>query len=561
VWTSVDQGVVVRRAPVVVETPVSVANHPVADAIVARRVSERVVRRPDGACADPPSCLIDEGNALRTSRSAHLFPQSSRGGSANQASRHARVNLPSSFTAPCAWARDAVMYQIFVDRFAKGRRSQTGRGDATWGSRPTRHGFMGGTLQGIIDRLEYLQDLGVNLLYLTPIFWSSSNHRYNVYDYYRIDPRLGTLEVLQLLLTKAHGCNIRVILDGVFNHCGRGFFPFYDVMENKSHSAFKAWFHIRRFPVHAYETGTYRGWQDRPVMPIFNLGKPAVREYLLEVARYWTGQGIDGWRLDAVGEVQGHVFWKAFRRAIRRINPEAYLLAEHWGDGQPWLKNDQFDGGTNYAWRKIALDFFIHRTIRANTFVSRLSVLLKQYPWDQTMAMANLLGSHDTKRLYSIANGELERIKLALVFQFVYPGIPSVYYGDEVGLQGQNDPDNRRAMEWRVTKWNHELRSFIQRLIAIRMSLNPLRQGDWQSIATDALSNVCVFSRAAKADRALIVLHNHPRPWSGSIPIVGWNKPPRRFKDHISLKEYDVRDGKLLVADLPPMTGLILTPA
>ena len=452
------------------------------------------------------------------------------------------------------------MYHIFVDRFAKTRHADTAGFSVTWGSSPTRTGFMGGTLQGIIDRLPYLQNLGVNLLYLTPIFLSSSNHRYNTYDYYRIDPRLGSLEVFDALIAKAHVRNIRVILDGVFNHCGRGFFPFYDVMENGAHSAFSKWFHIRRFPVRAYGEGSYRGWQDRPVMPILNLANPAVREYFLGVARYWTSRGIDGWRLDAVGEVRGHTFWKAFRRAVRQINPEAYLLAEFWGDGKAWIREEQFDGGTNYVWREIVLDFLVRRKTRANIFASRLSRLLKRYPWDQATAMVNVLGSHDTRRLYSVAKGDLDRIKLALVLQFAFPGIPSVYYGDEIGLEGGNDPDNRRAMKWRAADWNLELRLFVQRLIEIRKSLPVLRHGDWKTVYADSATGLCVFSRSHNGSRAVVVLHSHHRPLSSAVSIgASKGQIPRRWKDHLSQNEYAVQKGQLLLQNIHPRTGLILT--
>lgn len=435
------------------------------------------------------------------------------------------------------------------------------RAPVAWGSPPTRTGFMGGTLQGIIDRLPYIQDLGINLLYLTPIFLSSSNHRYNIYDYYRIDPRLGNLEIFDELIAKAHAHQLRVILDGVFNHCGRGFFPFYDVMENGKYSAFSDWFYIRRFPVDGYGNGYYRGWQDRPLMPILNLANPAVQEYFLGVARYWTSRGIDGWRLDAVGEVPGHAFWKAFRRQVRQINPDAYLLAEFWGDGKAWLRDDQFDGGTNYVWRDIVLDFFVHRKTRADLFASRLSELMVRYPWSQTLATVNVLGSHDTRRLYSVAKGDLDRIKMALAFQYVYPGIPTVYYGDEIGLAGGNDPDNRRAMPWQVADWNDELRMFIQRLIKIRKLLHVLRHGDWKPVLVDPTTNLCVFLRRHNGKLVLIVLNNHHRPLSSSLSL-GFRKgrTPMRWKDHLSLNEYVVQKGQLVLCNIAPRTSLILTP-
>ncbi len=471
------------------------------------------------------------------------------------------VTFRRCVTASCQWASDAVMYHIFVDRFERTPGAERVMTSASWRSVPTRDGFMGGTLQGIIRRLPYLQDLGVNLLCLTPIFLSSSNHRYNVYDYYRIDPRLGSLDDFHALIAKAHAHQIRVIIDGVFNHCGRGFFPFYDVMENGASSSFADWFHIKRFPVHAYGVGRYRGWQGRPVMPILNLANREVQDYFLGVARYWTSQGIDGWRLDAVGEVRGYTFWKLFRRAVREINPHTYMLAEFWGDGKSWLHDDQFDGGTNYVWRDIVLDFLIHRTIRADMFSARLSRLMSRYPWPQTMAMVNALGSHDTKRLYTVAKGNMEQIKMALAFQYAYPGIPTVYYGDEIGLEGGNDPDNRRTMTWRSTDWNHELRTFVRRLIEMRRALQVLRHGDCRTVLADPEKNFCMFSRRHDRERALVVIHNHNRPQSIQVPLgVERGRIPKVWKEHLTRRVYTVQQRKLLLEQLAPQTCLILTP-
>lgn len=464
-------------------------------------------------------------------------------------------------TAPCRWASDAVLYQIFVDRFARTPKAKPDPAHAAWGSLPTRTRFMGGTLRGITERLAYLQDLGVTLLYLTPIFLASANHRYNVVDYYRIDPRLGTLEDFDELIRRAHAHRIRVILDGVFNHCGRGFFPFYDVMENGRHSEFRDWFHIRRFPVDAYGAARYRGWQNRALMPILNLAHPKVVAYFLEVARYWTARGIDGWRLDAVGEVREHAFWRAFRRAVREINPGAYLLAEFWGDGQAWLKHDQFDGGTNYLWRECVLDFLVRRTIRADTFARRLLELVHRYPEGQTRGMVNLLGSHDTARIWTLAGGDRPALQQALVMQFSYPGIPALYYGDEVGLEGGEDPDNRRAMPWSVVDPARDFRADVRRLAEIRRSLPVLRYGNWRTVLADETANLCVFRRQWGAAQALIVLQNGRTAFSGPVDIRRPGSPvPERWKDWLSKKGYRVEKGRLVLRDLAPGTSLILTP-
>lgn len=461
-----------------------------------------------------------------------------------------------------SWTRDAIIYQIFPDRFARdSQQPKPCSGFVPWGSKPTAHGFMGGTLRGITEHLDYLLDLGVNLIYLAPIFFASANHRYNTYDYYRIDPRLGTLADFQTLISRAHANGIRVLLDGVFNHCGRGFFPFYDVMERGPASPFTSWFFITGFPVNAFGKFRYRGWQERPLMPILNLANPATRRYFLDVAAYWTSQGIDGWRLDAVADVRGHQFWKALWQKVKTINPSSYMVAEIWGPGRSWIRDGQFDGGTNYVLRQIVLDYFIHGSISTRQFVSRVNNLLRMYPWETTLALVNMLGSHDTERLYALARGNILRLKLAMLFQFVFPGIPAVYYGDEIGMRGGKDPDNRRGMEWNQRNWNHELRDFTKQLIAIRKSLPMLREGDWTVVQVLSDQQCCVFARKTQTTFAFIIFHNDDHSISIQIDISPWvGKTLRWLEDQLTGHTFKCEQGKVALSDLGPRSGMILTP-
>ncbi len=421
---------------------------------------------------------------------------------------------------------------------------------------------MGGDLPGIVSRLDYLRDLGVNLIYLNPIFWSSSNHRYNTYDYYKIDPRLGTHADFKQLVDKTHANNIRIVIDGVFNHCGRGFYPFLDVMENGIHSSYKNWFHVKDFPVNAYGKHKFQGWQDRPLMPIFNLADPQCRQYLLDVALYWTAQGIDGWRLDAVGETTQLDFWEAFYALVKKHNPGAYLLAEIWGDGLSWMNKQCFDGMTNYQFRDLTLDFFIHRKIHAATFVKNIEKLLQHYAPNKTHAMCNMLGSHDTERIITLAKGDIKKLKLAIVFLFVYPGIPAIYYGDEIGIEGGHDPDNRRAMQWDCAHWNHGLRDFIKQMIKIRRSLNALRYGDWQTIACTNHKNTCAFMRRSSAqDFVLIIFNNGDQPASITLDLD--NKiasSSGQFVELLGNGEYQYRANLLDVNNIAPHSAALLTP-
>ncbi len=242
-----------------------------------------------------------------------------------------------------AWVRDAVFYQIFPDRFAASERVHKPGPMEPWDTPPTTHGFKGGDLVGIAERLPYLADLGVTALYLTPIFSSASNHRYHTYDYFTVDPLLGGNDGLRTLLDAAHARGMRVVLDGVFNHTGRGFWPFHHVLETGADSPYRSWFHVDEaflaagHRLHAYpptegrQTGLgYEAWWDLPALPKLNTDDPDVREYLFSVAEHWLRFGIDGWRLDVPAEIDDEAFWQEFRRRCRAIRPDAYLVGEIW---------------------------------------------------------------------------------------------------------------------------------------------------------------------------------------------------------------------------------------
>ena len=279
-------------------------------------------------------------------------------------------DLPAPFVTP-EWARHAVFYQIFPDRFANGDPANDPENTQPWGTPPSTHNFMGGDLQGIVDRLDYLAELGIGALYLNPIFQATSNHKYNTFDYLRIDPHFGDLATFHRLIAAAHGRGIRVVLDGVFNHCGRGFYAFHDVMENGGNSPYLRWFQIDRFPINPYDgerPANYRTWWDFRSLPKFNTGHPPVRRYLLDVARYWIEQGADGWRLDVPNEIADHDFWREFRAVVKAANPEAYIVGEIWNDATPWLDGTQFDAVMNYLFRDLCRDFFARDTLRADAF-------------------------------------------------------------------------------------------------------------------------------------------------------------------------------------------------
>ena len=376
------------------------------------------------------------------------------------------------------WVKDAIFYQIFPDRFCRSERYHAVGKFVPWNSRPTRENMFGGNLAGIEDKLKYIAGLGVNAIYLCPIFKSNSNHRYHTVDYFEIDPVLGTLKDFDRLVKKAHKLGLRVILDGVFNHCSRGFFQFNSLMELGQNSPYVDWFHVKGWPLNAYSgKPNYECWWNYPALPKFNTGCPDVREYLFSVGEYWTARGIDGWRLDVPNEIDDDSFWQEFRRRVKAINPEAYIVGEIWDAPERWLQGDQFDGVMNYLFRKAVMKFlFDEHPISTEEFCSRLREAFPEGRGDIPM---NLLGSHDTTRLRSQPRASWDRIRLALTLMFFLPGAPCVYYGEELGMEGGKDPDNRRSVPWeKLSQMQKEpVFALVKELTEMRKSSAVLRDG------------------------------------------------------------------------------------
>lgn len=453
------------------------------------------------------------------------------------------------------WVQDAIFYQIFPDRFANGDPSNDPPNVQPWGSPPTAHGFQGGDLRGILQRLDYLLDLGVTALYLNPIFLSPSTHRYNTTDYYQIDPKLGTLDDFRALLDAAHRHGLRVILDGVFNHCGRGFFAFSDVLENGEHSPYRDWFHIRRFPLDAYGPGeahNYLGWWNHKSLPKFNTDNPAVRAYLLRVARYWIEQGADGWRLDVPNEIDDDAFWAEFRRVVKSVNPEAYLLGEIWTADSRWANDTHFDGLMNYPLRDALLPLLNGR-IPVSQFAEKVEGLFRIYARENLYAMYNLLGSHDTERLWSMLGGDLRLVKLAFQFQFTFPGAPAIYYGDEVGLEGGKDPECRGAFPWDPAAWKGDLRPWVQSLIAIRKASVPLRRGDYRRLLAEDASGLYAIERTAEGRQMVAIFNFSPQAREAHLKLESGSG----LRNLLDGRPVSWRDDRLDVA-LPAWSGVWL---
>ena len=376
-------------------------------------------------------------------------------------------NNGKTFSCP-EWVKSAAFYQIFPDRFARSLKYAPRGKFREWGSKPTPNGFCGGNLQGIIEHLDYIQSVGCNAIYLCPIFKSAANHRYHTVDYMQIDPVLGAQEDFDLLVKEVHRHKMRIILDGVFNHCSRGFFPFLSIMEEGDSSPYKDWFHIHSYPVNAYAgKPNYECWWNIPALPKFNTDNPETREYLLNVAEYWTRKGIDGWRLDVPNEIDDDDFWREFRTRVKSVNPEAYIVGEIWKDPKRWLAGDQFDGVMNYPVRRLVSEFFFPEGMRSKDAESTGEQLSKSksvapqdlqefcrsledlFSRDLFGVQMNLFGSHDTARLKTLAGKDPHKCLLAWALLLFLPGALSIYYGDEIGMEGGKDPDNRRCFPWK----------------------------------------------------------------------------------------------------------------
>lgn len=408
------------------------------------------------------------------------------------------------------WVYDSIFYQIFPDRFANGDPSNDPPNKQDWGTLPDGEHFQGGDLVGIQRKMDYLLDLGVNAIYLNPIFLSPSTHRYNTVDYYSIDPKLGRMSEFKSLVDSAHQKGLHIILDGVFNHCGRGFFAFNDILENESNSPYLDWFHIQRFPLHAYSAGkstNYTAWWGFKSLPKFNTAYPPVRKYLLDVARYWIDQGVDGWRLDVPNEINDDSFWAEFRRVVRAANPNAYLVGEIWEVDPRWVGNDHFDGLMNYPMRKAILGL-INDEHDGNGFIEAIKRIINAYPYENVLAMYSLLGSHDVERVRTIFSGSIEKTRLAFTLLFGLPGIPAIYYGDEIGMEGGRDPDCRRAFIWDEKKWSHTLQSHVRLLAQIRMAYPVLRRGkiDWPE--KDPAAGGIAWIRTLDSHQKILVVAN-----------------------------------------------------
>ncbi len=405
--------------------------------------------------------------------------------------------FPCDTMAVPEWVRTAVCYQIFPERFAMGL-SEKDKSyiNTPWGQKPTPKSYCGGDLMGIREKLGYLQDLGINVLYMTPVFCSPSNHKYEITDYENVDPAFGGNEALKELIDDAHDLGMRVMLDGVFNHCSWAHPFFRDAQQRGQDSPYYDWFLWN-------PDGSYRTFGSVKTMPKLNTGNRDVIQYFSDVAVSWMRDyGVDGWRLDVSDEIS-HKFLRRFRDAVLEENPEAIIIGEDWHRAVRYLNGDEYDGIMNYGLTKALLDLLAFETIDASAFQDRLVGLYHTYSLAACEKMLNLLGSHDTHRFLTRVQGDRQKLRAALAVLFFYPGIPCVYYGDEIGTEGGYDPDCRRCFDWDPAHWDASIRDLVKQLAALKQQ-PALSRGSFEIREQDS---VITITRRAPAQSLTLTLN------------------------------------------------------
>jgi neopullulanase len=491
------------------------------------------------------------------------------------------------------WVKHAIFYQIFPDSFARkvpdDQAYLLNLPLQDWEARPNVQRYKGGNLWGIIDQLDYLQDLGITALYLNPIFQSACNHRYHTHDYYQIDPMLGGEIAFRQLLRAAHDRQIKVILDGVFNHASRGFLFFNDILEQGPHSPWLDWFKVQGWPVSAYDgslPANYDCWFNNRALPQFNHDNPATREYLMRVAEYWLRQGIDGWRLDVPNCITATGFWQEFRQRVKGINPDAYIVGEIFDDASQWLGGDQFDGVMNYPFARATIAFAAkdrvvaqHTTpgfnprpgLDAMGYGQAINGLLQRHAWEIQLTQLNLLDSHDVARMITMVGHDRTSVELAVLLLFTFPGSPSIFYGDEVGVPGGHEPDCRRGFPT-GDRWDQAILSLYRTLIQLRHRHAPLRTGSYQTLY--AQGQTYVFARGLQQAAIVVAINSGPEPvqvqirpdgvvWPclGAVPgspSVFSLRPQDHYYGRGAAQWQGEGDDCCLVLQVPTRTGLVL---
>ncbi len=449
------------------------------------------------------------------------------------------------------WVYGGVMYQIFPERFRNGNDEITPENAIPWESTPTRLDFHGGDLHGVTEKIDYIKDLGVNIIYLNPIFLSSSTHKYDAWDHFKVDDTFGGDEALKDLIKEAHSRNMKVVLDCSLNHVHPRHFAFQDIVEKGEKSEYKDWFTVFDYPVrflhrphlyaNTYKVGwdgnseeyktylektfketkvpvevvdddgpiiepTFKAWWGVPDMPKINFKNDGARQWALDVTEHWIKNfDIDGWRMDVAKELD-FSFWKDFRDVAFSAKKDILLISEIFGDTSQWLQGERFDGTMNYSFRETMTDYFATKRIDNKEFANSLANLYSMYSFEALSSCQNLLSSHDVKRFLNRCGANTDGMFGAVFLQATFPGIAGIYYGDEIGLGGADDPQNREPFPWESEdKWNKDLLKFTSELMSIKTSQPILRYGNFEMVTYD--DNYVIFRRVLNDESLLCIVN------------------------------------------------------
>ena len=563
----------------------------------------------------------------------------SRYGVTYRAEEYYSFIIQPGFSTP-EWAKGAVMYQIFVDRFYNGDPTNDVEDDEyiyigapckkikDWSQAPASmdiRNFYGGDLQGVIDKLDYLQDLGIEVIYFNPLFVSPSNHKYDIQDYDYIDPHYGKIvvddgEVLPKgakdnIHATMHQRGMKVILDGVFNHCGsfnkwmdreRIYEPQPDYPKGayvSAESPYRSFFLFHNNQDSAWPyNGTYDGWWGHDTLPKLAYEEsPDLEDYIMRIGKKWVSApyNIDGWRLDVAADLgfsneYNHLFWKRFRKEVKSVNPDALILAEHYGEPQDWLQGDEWDSVMNYDAFMEPVTWFLtgmekHSDERrtdlwgnADNFIGAMRHFMASMLTPSLQVAMNELSNHDHSRFLTRTNHKVGRVsqhgtkgaeegvnlavmREAVVMQMTWVGAPTVYYGDEVGLCGFTDPDNRRTYPWGHE--DQELLAFHKEMIRIHKTEKPLRKGSIKLLA--AGKNLLAYGRFEKDEQLVIIVNNSSILKEVTVPVwLTGMEMSGRMKRLIytyeqgyttAYDEYIVEDGEI-VLNMGAYSAIVLKP-
>lgn len=425
------------------------------------------------------------------------------------------MNSADICTTP-SWVNDTVWYQIFPDRFCMGSSDKKSKHLLPWNADKTvktYHGIYGGDIAGITQKLPYLNDLGITGLYLTPINQSTSNHKYNTDDYCQIDRSFGTSEQVKQMVSAAHSMGIKVMFDGVFNHCGYHFAPWQDVVKNGERSKYFNWFMINKWPFNKIpnnaKKGNYYAFAFQDGMPKLNTNNQEVIDYFVDVCSYWvTEYDIDALRLDVANEVS-HSFCKQLNKKMKNLKSDFYILGEIWHNSIQWLRGDEFDSVMNYVLQSCINDFWDIKDRTSVDLEQALNQCYTMYMEQTNNVLFNLLDSHDTIRLINKLKGDENKFYQQMAMLFTMPGSTCIYYGTEIILPGGYDPDNRRPMPWKEIEAGvyDEKIDKIKALISLRKNYAAARSGNYSFTHSSKQPRVIIYAKECNREILQVVLN------------------------------------------------------